>query len=51
MLGKVEIIRTYCTPDLVRLGRVAEHTGHCTEGCDHDSEVHPDEYKSATEVE
>jgi len=41
----------YHKPDLMVLGRVADHTGHCTTGCDHDSRDHPDEYKRATELQ
>jgi hypothetical protein len=47
MSSKVEVVRPYSKPDLIGLGRVADHTGHCSTGCDHDSVVHPDEFKKA----
>jgi hypothetical protein len=51
MSGTIKLVRTYSKPDLVHLGRVADHTGHCSSGCGHDSTLHPDEYNKATELE
>lgn len=42
----------YTTPELVRFGAIAALTGHCSDGCDHDSLLHPDEFKSTdTEIQ
>jgi hypothetical protein len=37
--------KTYSTPDLVRFGTIRDLTGHCTTGCNHDSNHANEFYK------
>ena len=43
--------KAYETPEIAELGSIVESTGHCSSGCDHDSVLHPDEFKSSGGVE
>ena len=43
--------KTYEAPEFVELGSIVESTGHCSDGCDHDSVIHPDEFKSSGTAE
>lgn len=40
-------MKHYTSPELVDFGSIVEKTGHCSSGCDHDSVVHTDEFKSS----
>jgi len=37
--------KVFSTPQIVSLGKVTAMTGHCSSGCDHDSMLHPNEFK------
>ncbi len=40
-------MKQYTSPEFVDFGSIVAKTGHCSSGCDHDSVLHPDEFKSS----
>lgn len=47
-ISLLETMDQYVKPEAFELGSIVALTGHCTSGCDHDTLVHPNEYKSSS---